>query len=93
MGHKNERACAIQLPACLSHNPLVGLVFTTCLYVFLACPAEMLLTQQLKTGKCPSQVGYVYNRLVRYPVWLVSVVWCYLEVESWYLTRTGWQVL
>ena len=50
-----------------------------CLYVFPACPAEMLLTmvEDLKTfhldGKRQSQVGNVYNRLVCFQVRSVCV--------------------
>ena len=48
------------------------------LYVFLAFPAELLLTLLLKTGrlldgKCPSHAGYVYDRQVSVLVRLVSV--------------------
>ena len=45
--------------------------------MFLACPAEMLLNLRLKTSlldrKCPSQVGYVYDRPVCFQVRSVSV--------------------
>ena len=42
-------------------------------YVFPACPAEMLPTRRLKLWKCPSQVCYVYDRLVSISVHLVFV--------------------
>ena len=72
--------CPTQFPACLLCDRLVSLVFTACLYVFPACPAEMLLTLRLKTGRlgtCPSQVGYVYDRPVCFQVWSVCVYGLY----------------
>ena len=54
-------------------------MFTACLYVFLACPAEMLPTLRLKTGILPilmrsvSQISYVYDRTVCFQVWSVCV--------------------
>ena len=69
-------ACPTQFLACLLYNHPVGFVFTACLYVFLACPAEMLPTLGLKTGIL---------------LILVSVA-SLAGVESWYLTRTGWKV-
>ena len=44
-------ACPTECQACLLCDRLVGFVFTTCLCVFTACPAIMLLTQELKTGR------------------------------------------
>ena len=47
--------------------------------MFLACPADMLANLWLKTGrllvvgKCPSQVGYVYDRRVSFRLQLVCV--------------------
>ena len=65
---KIKPACPTQFPACLSCNHLVGFVSTACLYVFLACPAEMLL------GLGDFQVGYVYDRPVCFQVWSVCGV-------------------
>ena len=42
-----------QFPVCLLCNGLVGLVFMASLCVFPVCPAEMLLTLQLKTARLP----------------------------------------
>ena len=42
-------------------------------------------------GKCSSQVGYVYNRPVCLEYGQLVLTAC-LEAESWYLTKTGWQV-
>ena len=46
--------------------------------MYPSSPAEMLPTLRLKTGKhpdgkCPNQVGYVYDRSVCFQVWSVSV--------------------
>ena len=66
-----------------------------CLYVFPACPAEMLPTLQLKTGRLPVLTGSVHVRLVRFTAGVFAlkygqfVLRACLEVESWYLTRTG----
>ena len=41
--------------------------------MFPPCPAEMLSTLCLKTGRSQSQVGSVYNRPVFFQVWSVRV--------------------
>ena len=64
MGRKNEPACPTQFPACLLCNRLVSYVFMACLCVFPACPAEMLLTLRLKTGRLSFLTGGVKVMLV-----------------------------
>ena len=46
-----------------THSPN-GFVFTTCLYVFTACPVEMLPTLRLKNAILPILTGTVQVRLV-----------------------------
>ena len=43
-------------------------------------------------GKCPSQVGNVYNRLVSFQLGQFACR-TYREVVNWYLTKTGREVL
>ena len=68
------------------------------LYVFPACPAEMLTTLRLKTGRFPVLMGSDQIRLFMFMTGLFSfkygrfVLMTCLEVESWYLTRTEWEV-
>ena len=59
-------ACPTHFLFCLLCNRLVSFVFTACLYVFLACPAEMLLTLWLKTGRLSVLTGSVQVRLVMF---------------------------
>ena len=54
----------------------VSFVFMACLSIFLACPAEVLPTQWLKTERLPILMGSVQVR----------------SVMSWYRSRTGWHV-
>ena len=58
--------CPAQFPACLLYNSHVGFVFTACLYVFPACPAEMLPTLWLKTGRLPFLTRSVQVRSVMF---------------------------
>ena len=91
-------ACPTQFPACLLCNRLVGLVFTACLYVFPTCPAEMLLTKRLKTVILSVLTGSVQFRSVMFMTGLLAFKYgrlvkpACLEVEPWYLTKTGRQV-
>ena len=71
----------------------------SCRYVFLACPTEMLPTLRLKIGRLPILRGSVQLRLVMFMTGLFALKYgrlaftAFLEVESWYLIKTGWQVL
>ena len=67
--------------------------------MFPACHAEMLRTLWLKTWELPVLTGSVQVRLVmfttgqclfKYGRLVCAACW---EVESWYLTMTGRQVL
>ena len=72
-------------------------MFTTCLYLFTACPVEMLPTLQLKIGILPILMGSVQVWSVMFMAGLFAfkcfrlVLKACLEVESWYLTITGCQ--
>ena len=69
-----------------------------CLFLFLACPAEMLQTQWLKTGRLPILTGSDQVILIMYMTGLFPfkygqfVLMGCQEVESWYLIKTGRQV-
>ena len=70
-----------------------------CRDVLPACPAEMLTTLQLKTGRLPVLMGIVEVRSEMFVTgqfpfkygWFVCMA-CG-EVDSWYLTTTGREVL
>ena len=60
--------------------------------MFSACPTEMLLTLQLKTGSLPVLTGSVQISLVMFRTgWFVCRA-C-PELVFRYLTITGWEVL
>ena len=73
MDHKNEAGLSTQFPACLLCKRLVSFVFTTFLYVFLACPAEILPTLQLKTRRLPVLKGSVQVRSVMFMTGLFAL--------------------
>ena len=66
--------------------------------MFPACPVEMLPTLWLKTWRLPVFIGSVQVRLVMFTTGMFPfkyrqlVCKAYREVESCYLTMTGWQV-
>ena len=66
-----------------------------CLYVFPVCHVEMLPIQWLRTGRLPVLTRSVQ---VRFMTGLLAFKYDRLVftdcqvVESWYCTRTGWQV-
>ena len=70
---KMKLTCPTQFLACLLCNCLVDFVFTACLYVFLACPVEMLLTWRLPILMGIVQVRSVYDMLVCFQLRSVSV--------------------
>ena len=52
----------------------------------------MFTDSTVEDGKGPSQVRYVYNRLVGFQVWSVDV-YSLSGAESWYFTTTELYVL
>ena len=65
-------ACPTQFSACLLCNRLVGYGFMACLYVFPACPADMLPTLWWKTGRLPISMESVQVRSVMFTTGLFT---------------------
>ena len=91
-------ACPTQFLAFLLLQLPCRFLFMACQDVFLACRAAMLLTLWLKTGRLPILTGsdqvssFMYTTVLfafKYSQFVLSAC---MEVESWYLTKTGWQV-
>ena len=63
MSHKNEADLSYTVPGLSVVYPPCRFCVYGCLYVFPACPGEMLLTQWLKTGRLPVLTGSVLTLL------------------------------
>ena len=84
-----------QFPGCLLLLLPCRFLFMASHDVFQACPAEMLPTLQLKTGRHPVLMESVQVRLVMFTTGLFPskdsrLAWTACQVvESWYLAKTG----
>ena len=90
MGWKNEAGLSYTVPVS---------AYSLSVYVFLACPAEMLPTLWLKTGRLSALKGSVQVRSVMFTTGRFPFKYCQLvfrvcqEAESWYLSTTGLECL